>query len=186
MNGQATSDRRARGLTWALGLLVVAALAVGCSAEASSPEEAVSEGEIRVAKPSARVVCAATFEDANGAECEGSLECHYSLECGATNQQTRCECTNGKLACHDRVGPIPVGEKQLCAPGSAADTTECPLTRGLAEGASCNVAGRLCAYRGKVCHTTPGVALMDWCRCSPAGEGVYAYNCGSALCPPEP
>lgn len=170
----------------ALGFLVVATWVVGCSAEAPSTEEAVSEGEIRAASPNARVVCPTTFADANGAECEGTLSCLYSLECGATPQQTRCECKDGTLACSDRVGPIPVGEKQLCAPGSTEDTSDCPLSKALAVGAKCSVAGRTCAYRGKACHVAPDAPLLDWCRCSPDGKGGYEYNCGTAMCPPAP
>lgn len=158
---------------------------LGCSAEVPGSGEGLVEEEIRSAPP-VLDACPRSFEEANGAACKESLSCLYSVECGATPQQTRCECTGGKVVCHDRVGEIPKGEKQLCAPGSSADMTDCPVSRSLADGASCNVAGRICAYRGRVCHTTPGVALLDWCRCSPDGDGGYKYNCGSALCPPEP
>lgn len=163
---------------------VLLASLVGC-ASADEPHADTSEGELRPA-PSALSMCPRTFADANGATCEAGLSCLYSLECGATNQQTRCECENGKLACADRVGPIPVGEKQLCAPGSTTDKTECPVSQAAALGTSCTTAGRVCAYRGKACHTVPGQVLLDWCRCSPDGEGGFKYNCGQALCPPPP
>ena len=158
-------------------------VSMGCSA-AESPVDAVDEGELRASDKLTQ--CPATFDGANGAACSDALSCLYSFECGATKQQTRCSCEAGKLACNDRVGPIPVGEKQLCAPGSAADNTECPVSKAAAEGKTCAAAGRICAYRGRACHVAPDQPLLDWCRCSPNGAGGFAYNCGTVLCAPPP
>lgn len=159
-------------------------VSMGCSAAEEPAVDAVVEGELRASEKLTQ--CPATFDGANGAACSGALSCLYSFECGATNQQTRCSCEAGKLACNDRVGPIPVGEKQLCAPGSAADNTDCPVSKAAAEGKTCAAAGRICAYRGRACHVAPDQPLLDWCRCSPNGAGGFTYNCGTVLCAPPP
>ena len=165
-----------------LGSLILMA----CSSADEGPSAAIDEGELR--GTATLTQCPTTFEGANGAACSATLSCLYSVECGATHQQTRCSCVDGKLACTDRVGPIPMGEKQLCAPGSAADLTDCPVSKAAAEGKKCAAAGRICAYRGKACYIAPDQPLLDWCRCSPdgAGTGGFTYNCGTVLCAPPP
>lgn len=169
------------------GMLVVlssvsalSAAVVGCASKVEV-DVADSEGELRSANAPIDH-CPVKFELANGVACTENLSCLYSIDCGATPQQTHCSCVSGKLECVDRVGPIPVGAKQLCAPSTAADSSECPPTRAAANGKQCFTVGRMCAYRGSYCPVT-GVEQLDWCKCHPDGEGGYQYVCESALCP---
>lgn len=170
MPASATRSARAAAAVLAASLATLA-----CSAP---PPAASTEEESLVAS-----TCPAELRDANGAACRAGHVCLYSAACGATRQQARCECAEGHLACSDRVGPIPVGAAQLCAPGAAADRSECPPTRADAHGAGCPVVGRLCAYRGRACPIAPDVALLDACRCRP-GDGAPRYLCESPLCAP--
>ena len=163
-----------------VSLSAIAAGTFGCGSKVEV-DVADSEGELRSAKPPVDH-CPVKFELANGVACTENLSCLYSIDCGATPQQTHCVCVSGKLACDDRVGPIPVGAKQLCAPGAAADSSECPPTRTAANGKECFTVGRMCAYRGSYCPVT-GIEQLDWCKCHPNGEGGFQYACESALCP---
>jgi hypothetical protein len=159
-----------------VALLAGALMALACS---GSPPAASTEEERLVAS-----TCPAKLRDANGAACEPGHVCLYSTACGATRQQARCECAAGHLACVDRVGPIPVGGAQLCAPGAAVDRSECPPSQAEAHGAACPVVGRLCAYRGRACPIAPDVPLLDACRCRPGDGDDSRYVCESPLCAP--
>jgi hypothetical protein len=171
--GCASAARSARaGAALLAGSL--AALACGGAPPVGSTEE-----ESLVAS-----TCPAKLLDANGAACDPGHVCLFSTACGATRQQARCECDGGRLVCVDRVGLIPVGSAQLCAPGAATDRSACPATRADAHGAACPVVGRLCAYRGRACPIAPDVPLLDACRCRPAEGGESRYVCESPLCAP--
>ena len=169
----------------AVSLVVALAFALafvlaGCGS--TDPTSDSAENDLAASAPK---VCPAKFADANGGACDAKLSCLYSIACGPTPQQTRCTCVSGRLECVDRVGPIPVGEVQLCAPSAANDLSECPPSRAAAQGKACPVVGRMCAYRGRACPIAPNVPLLDWCKCwSDDTGGGYRYECESPLCAP--
>jgi hypothetical protein len=132
----------------------------------------------------AAATCPANIEAANGAKCphEG-LDCRMPISCDAVNEQATCVCTNGRFACSDHLGDIPVGTEPVCTPRGPADDSPCPVSMQVAEDLPCVTTGKLCSYEGPICpESLTGKPALESCVCRGLSNGTKHYVCYPIKC----